>query len=106
MLNEGEEDPVFLNADGDDELAMEEDDEISEMIKRMKAAHLRLPNDISDDEDEEDDHEHDEEVETEIVSIVDATTGEELNFHIEGEDFDQIIPSDFFSNMKSLVRKQ
>ena len=32
MLNEEEEDPVFLNEAGDDELAMEEDDEISEMI--------------------------------------------------------------------------
>ena len=38
----------------------------------------------------EEEHEHDEEeeeVETEIVSIVDVTTGENIPFHIEGQDF-------------------
>ena len=80
----------------------------------MKAAHIKLPKNVqlSDDDDDEEEHDHDhddedeEELETEIISITDATTGEPLNFHIEGEDFDQIIPSDFFSSMKSLVRKQ
>ena len=46
VLNEEEEDPVFLNKASDDDLAMEEDDEISEMIKRMKAAHIKLPKNV------------------------------------------------------------
>lgn len=86
---------------------MEEDDELSEMIKRLKEAHVNIPKNVQipDSDDEDDFDEADEELETEIVSIVDATTGEELNFHIEGEDYDRIIPSDFFLNLKSLVRK-
>ena len=35
-MNEEEDDPIFLNAPGDDDLAMEEDDEIQEMIMRLK----------------------------------------------------------------------
>jgi hypothetical protein len=62
VLNEEEEDPVFLNEASDDELAMEEDDEISEMIKRMKAAHIKLPKNVQlsdDDDDDEEEHDHD-----------------------------------------------
>jgi len=106
VLNEEEEDPVFLSEGRDDELAMEEDDEVSEMIKRLKEAHINIPRNVHLSESDEDEDEDDELVETEIVSIVDATTGEHLNFHIEGEDFDRVVPSDFFKNLKSLVRKQ
>ncbi len=78
---------------------MEEDDEISEMIKRLKNSNVKLPKnvhlppeedhgvDIDEDEDEHD-HNHDHaELETEISSINDTDTGEEIKFHIEGEDF-------------------
>ena len=36
VLNEEDEDPIFLNEPGDDDLYMEEDDEIQEMIMRLK----------------------------------------------------------------------
>ena len=106
-----EEDPVFISDEKDDDLAMEEDDEISEMIKRLKRAKVKMPKNVEMPEPEEEhDHDHeeedeDEEDETEIVSIVDTTTGEELNFHIEGEDFEKIKTNDFFANLKTLVRK-
>ena len=35
-MNEEDDDPIFLNAPGDDDLVMEEDDEIQDMIMRLK----------------------------------------------------------------------
>ena len=67
--------PTFLDGEEDDDLEFEED--------------------MFDEQPHEDHHEHevdydDDEYETEILSIKDVETGENLKFTVDGEDYDRI----------------
>ena len=92
-LSQDDEDPVFLT-DTDTESGYQEDDILMEIIAKIQRGEDldSLFNDEVDfdqedfdgDEDDEDDQE------LEIVSIFDATTGEDVPFNVDGEDFDRL----------------
>ena len=78
-----DDDPVFLSGSDSDELSYQEDDIIAEIISKMQKGE-----DLDMDEDEDDELDNDGDIqELEIVSIEDVTTGEQIPFKIDGEDY-------------------
>ena len=78
-----DDDPVFLSGSDSDELSYQEDDIIAEIISKMQKGE-----DLDMDEDEDDELDNDGDIQDlEIVSIEDVTTGEQIPFKVDGEDY-------------------
>ena len=90
-LTDEDDDPVFLSG-SDSEDGYQEDDILSEIIKKLQSGEGL--DSLMENEDQEEDIDDEEIEELEIVSIEDATTGEQIPFKIDGEDYQRMNESE------------